>query len=310
PAVVLVLLLLMVAVTANLIGVFEVGGIGSGEKLTRKGGLAGSFWTGVLAAVVATPCTGPFMAAAMGAALLLPTGLALLIFAGLGFGLALPFLAIAFIPALRKRMPRPGAWMVRFRQWMALPMALTSLALLWLIYQIAGFSGLLIGGTASLIIFLRLWELGRKQRNGTPYKWVVIALFGITMAAALTIGEVAEAPVAQASKNGSIAFNEARLTALRADGKPVFLYFTADWCVTCKVNEKAAIDRTETSNAFRKAGIAVMVGDYTRRDADITRYLAKYGRSGVPLYLYFPPNGDAKILPQILTVDDLTVLGK
>jgi thiol:disulfide interchange protein len=290
--------------------VFEVGGIGAGEKLTRQGGLAGSFWTGVLAAVVATPCTGPFMAAAMGAALLLPTGLALLIFAGLGFGLALPFLAIAFIPALRKRMPRPGPWMVRFRQWMALPMALTSLALLWLTYQLAGFTGLMIGGAAALIILVVLFALGRKQKEGSPYKLVVMALFGIAIAAALIIGKVTMQPAGTASKAGSITFNEARLNTLRAEGKPVFLYFTADWCVTCKVNEQAAIDRAETNDAFRKAGMTVMVGDYTRRDPDITRYLAKYGRSGVPLYLYFPPNGDAQILPQILTVDDLTALTK
>ena len=310
PAVVLILLLLMVAVTANLAGLFEVGGIGAGEKLTRQGGLSGSFWTGVLAAVVATPCTGPFMAAAMGAALLLPTGLALLIFAGLGLGLALPFLAIAFIPALRKRMPRPGPWMVRFRQWMALPMALTSLALLWLTYQLAGVTGLMIGGTAALIILVGLFALGRKQKGGSPYKWVVMALFGIAIAAALIIGKVTIEPASKASKAGSITFNEARLNTLRAEGKPVFLYFTADWCVTCKVNEQAAIDRTETTDAFRKAGMTVMVGDYTRRDPDITRYLAKYGRSGVPLYLYFPPNGEAQILPQILTVDDLTALTK
>jgi thiol:disulfide interchange protein len=310
PAVVLILLLLMVAVTANLAGLFEVGGIGAGEKLTRQGGLSGSFWTGVLAAVVATPCTGPFMAAAMGAALLLPTGLALLIFAGLGFGLALPFLAIAFIPALRKRMPRPGPWMVRFRQWMALPMALTSLALLWLTYQLAGFTGLMIGGAATLIMLAGLFALGRKQKAGSPHKLVVMALFGIAIAAALIIGKVTIEPAGTASKAGSIAFNEARLNTLRAEGKPVFLYFTADWCVTCKVNEQAAIDRTETNDAFRKAGMTVMVGDYTRRDPDITRYLAKYGRSGVPLYLYFPPKGEAQILPQILTVDDLTALTK
>ncbi|RRQ51173.1 thiol:disulfide interchange protein [Sphingorhabdus wooponensis] len=311
PVIVLLLLLLMVAVTANLAGLFDVGGIGAGEKLTRKGGISGSFWTGVLAAVVATPCTGPFMAAAMGAALLLPASLALLIFAGLGFGLALPFLAIAFVPPLRKRMPRPGPWMVRFRQWMAVPMALTSLALLWLLYQLAGFSGVLIGGTAALIILSRLFELGRKQKSGSPRKIVVAAILGITVAALLIMDKAAiVAPAPQPMKEGSVAFDEERLASLRAEGKPVFLYFTADWCVTCKVNEKAAIDRTETSAAFAKAGIQTMVGDYTRRDPDITRFLAKHGRSGVPLYLYYPPNADARVLPQILTVTDLTALSE
>ena len=311
PAIVLLLLLLMVAVTANLAGVFELGGIGAGDRLTRKGGMSGSFWTGVLAAVVATPCTGPFMAAAMGAALLLPASLALLIFAGLGFGLALPFLAIAFIPLLRKRMPRPGPWMARFRQWMALPMALTSFALLWLLYQLAGFSGVLIGGTTALIILSRLFELGRKQKSGAPRKIVVGAILGITVAALLIMDNAAmEAPAQQPMKEGSVAFDEERLASLRAEGKPVFLYFTADWCVTCKVNEKAAIDRTETSAAFAKAGIRTMVGDYTRRDPDITRFLAKHGRSGVPLYLYYPPNADARVLPQILTVNDLTALSE
>ncbi|MEY3633637.1 MAG: hypothetical protein RLZZ61_47 [Pseudomonadota bacterium] len=311
PAIVLLLLLLMVAVTANLAGLFEIGGIGIGEKLTRKGGISGSFWTGVLAAVVATPCTGPFMAAAMGAALLLPASLALLIFAGLGLGLALPFLAIAFIPLLRKRMPRPGPWMVRFRQWMAVPMALTSIALLWLLYQLAGFSGLLIGGTATLIILSRLFELGRKQKSGAPYKIVIAAILGISAAAFLLMDNTAmEVPAAQPMKEGSVAFDEERLASLRAEGKPVFLYFTADWCVTCKVNEKAAIDRTETSAAFAKAGIQTMVGDYTRRDPDITRFLAKHSRSGVPLYLYYPPNAEARVLPQILTVTDLTALSE
>ena len=309
PAIVLLLLLLMVAVTANLIGLFEIGGIGAGERLTRKGGIAGSFWTGVLAAVVATPCTGPFMAAAMGAALLLPATLALLIFAGLGFGLALPFLLIAFVPALRKRMPRPGLWMVRFRQWMSVPMALTTLALLWLLYQLAGYGGLLIGGIAALMILSCLFALGRKQKGGASRKFVVATILAIAAATMLIIDNAAVVPPAtQTAKNGSLPFNEARLAALRAKGRPVFLYFTADWCVTCKVNENAAIDRTETSAAFTKAGIVVMVGDYTRRDPDITRFLTKYGRSGVPLYLYFPKDGEPRILPQILNVDDLTAL--
>jgi len=169
---------------------------------------------------------------------------------------------------------------------------------------------LMIGSAAVLMILVGLFALGRKQKDGALYKWVVMALFGIAIAAALIIGKVTIAPAGTASKAGSIGFNEARLNTLRSEGQPVFLYFTADWCVTCKVNEQAAIDRTETNDAFRKAGMTVMVGDYTRRDPEITRYLAKYGRSGVPLYLYFPPKGEAQILPQILTVDDLTALTK
>ncbi|OYY69459.1 MAG: hypothetical protein B7Y00_02625 [Sphingomonadales bacterium 17-56-6] len=308
PAVVLLLAFLMLSVTANLAGLFEIGGIGAGEKLTRKGGIAGSFWTGVLAAVVATPCTGPFMAAAMGAALLLPTALAMLIFAGLGFGLALPFLAIAFIPALRKRMPRPGAWMVRFRQWMAVPMALTTLALLWLLYQLVGLHGLAIASVAAVLLLVALFDIGRRQKKGTSRQWVLAAMFGVALVSVVAMDKAANAPVTHIAKNGNLPFNEARLAALRAEGKPVFLYFTADWCVTCKVNEGAAIDRAETVDALAKGGIVTMVGDYTRRDPDITRFLAKYGRSGVPLYLYFPKNGAARVLPQLLTVGDLTTL--
>lgn len=308
PAVILLLLLLMVAVTANLAGVFDVSGTGAGDKLTRQGGLSGSFWTGVLAAVVATPCTGPFMAAAMGAALLLPTALALVIFAGLGFGLALPFLAIAFIPALRKLMPRPGPWMVRFRQWMAVPMALTALALAWLLYQLTGANGLYLGIAAAGIVVVALFFLGRRQRRGAPLRLLTGGIVALVIATFLIVDNAAIIrPAPLASANG-VAFNESRLGALRAEGKPVFLYFTADWCVTCKVNEGAAIDRAETIQAFEQAGIVTMVGDYTRRDPDITRYLAKYGRSGVPLYLYFPPKSEAQILPQILTVADLTAL--
>lgn len=308
PAIVLLLLLLMVAVTANLAGLFEVGGIGTGDRLTRKGGIAGSFWTGVLAAVVATPCTGPFMAAAMGGALLLPTPLALLVFAGLGLGLALPFLAIAYIPALRTRMPKPGPWMAKFRKWMAVPMGLTALALLWLLGQLVGFSGWLIGGTAALVLLLRLFELGRSQRDGKPVKLVIAGLMGIAVAAAILIDTRASEP--EVSANAGEAFSESRLGELRLSGRPVFLYFTADWCVTCKVNEATAIDRTETAAAFDKARIKVVVGDYTRRDPDITRFLAKHGRSGVPLYLYYPKGGEPQVLPQILTVDMLTELAK
>lgn len=307
PFIVFILLLLMVAITANLVGLFELGAVGAGEKLARQGGAAGSFWTGVLAAVVATPCTGPFMAAAIGAALLLPSAQALLIFAGLGLGLALPFLAIAYIPALRARMPRPGPWMVKFRQWMALPMGLTALALLWLLAQLVGGAGWALGAISAAILLIAIVVIKRRQAP-------VGLLLGVTgvlaIAGNLALDRLPRPAAIQsaAAELGGEVFSEAKLAQLRDEGKPVFLYFTADWCVTCKVNEAAAIDREDTQKAFEKAGIITMVGDYTRRDPAITRFLAKHGRSGVPLYLYYPKQGEVKILPQILTVSDLTEL--
>lgn len=307
PAIVLLLLLLMVAITANLAGLFEVGGIGAGDKLARQGGVMGSFWTGVLAAVVATPCTGPFMAAAMGAALLLPTAQALVIFAGLGLGLALPFLAIAYIPALRTRMPKPGQWMNYFRKWMALPMALTAMALLWLLAQLVGASGWLVGGGAAALLLAGIVIVVRRKAPIWSILAIALAIFAVGY---LALGRL---PVPNSASEGKLhgeAFSEQKLAALRAEGKPVFLYFTADWCVTCKVNEAAAINRDQTAQAFGKAGIVTMVGDYTRRDPAITRFLAKHGRSGVPLYLYYPRDGEAQILPQVLGVDTLTELAK
>ena len=309
PVVVLLLLLLMVAVTANLAGLFEIGSIGAGSALTRKGGISGSFWTGVLAAVVATPCTGPFMAAALGAALLLPVAQASLLFAGLGFGLALPFLLLAYVPAARRMLPKPGPWLGTFRKAMAVPMGLTALALLWLLWRLMGFSGLLIGGTTSLIILLRLFEWGRNRKSGLSSKLVVAAIIGIALASTLILSNRADKLQSEGSLPGEN-FSENRLAEHRARGTPVFLYFTADWCVTCKVNEAAAIDRDETQAAFKNAGVVTLKGDFTRRDPAIARFLAKHGRSGVPLYLYYPKGGEPVVLPQILTVDTLTELVK
>jgi thiol:disulfide interchange protein len=307
PFIVFILLLLMVAITANLLGLFELGAVGAGEKLTRQGGAAGSFWTGVLAAVVATPCTGPFMAAAIGAALLLPSAQALLIFAGLGLGLALPFLAIAYIPALRARMPRPGPWMVKFRQWMALPMGLTALALLWLLAQLVGGAGWVLGTISTVILLIAIVAIKRRQ---APVGLILGVMGVLAIAGNLALDRLPRPATIRsaAAELGGEIFSEAKLAQLRDEGKPVFLYFTADWCVTCKVNEAAAIDREDARKAFEQAGVITMVGDYTRRDPAITRFLAKHGRSGVPLYLYYPKQGEAKILPQILTVSDLTEL--
>ncbi|MEP7351397.1 MAG: protein-disulfide reductase DsbD domain-containing protein [Sphingorhabdus sp.] len=309
PRVVLLLLLLMVAVTANLAGLFEIGSIGTGDRLTRIGGLGGSFWTGVLAAVVATPCTGPFMAAALGAALLLPAPQALLLFSGLGFGLALPFLAIAYVPVLQRMLPRPGSWLGTFRKIMAVPMGMTALALLWLLWRVSGVTGLLVAGGLVLVLAILLFQLGKRQRGTVPVGGLIALVVVAAIGAVTLLPNEPVAPSAQADYLKSRPFGEARLAQLRGAGRPVFVYFTADWCVTCKVNEATAIERKATVDAFKKAGIVTLKGDFTQPDPAIARFLAKHGRSGVPLYLYYPAGGQPQILPQILTVETLTGLG-
>jgi DsbC/DsbD-like thiol-disulfide interchange protein/cytochrome c biogenesis protein CcdA/thiol-disulfide isomerase/thioredoxin len=306
PRIVLALLLLMVAVTVNLFGGFELGAVTAGGTMAQKPGAQGAFWTGVLAAVVATPCTGPFMAAALGAALLLPVGQALLLFAGLGLGLALPYLAIAFLPAARRMLPKPGPWLDTFRRVMGIPMVLTVAALLWLLWRLSGGQGLLIAAGAVLLLGLLLIVYGRMQRKGSGMAGMLAIAVGLSVAA---IALLPKEPVVAAKKVDALlpseAYSEALLARYRAEGHPVFVYFTADWCVTCKVNEAAAIEREETAVAFKKAGVKVLVGDFTRADPLISRALSQYGRSGVPLYLYFGKGADAEILPQILTPDML-----
>jgi DsbC/DsbD-like thiol-disulfide interchange protein/cytochrome c biogenesis protein CcdA/thiol-disulfide isomerase/thioredoxin len=301
PGFVLFLLLLMVGITANMLGLFELGNFQVGDALTRKSGLIGSFWTGALAAIVATPCTGPFMAAALGAALLLPTFEALLLFATLGFGIALPFLAIAYVPALRARLPKPGPWLATFRKAMAVPMGLTALALLWLLWRTTGGTGLLIGLAASALL-LAVFTLRYPKSIAGRYAGVVQLMAALLVFGLAAKWLPAEAPARTASNIlPAEAFSEARLNALRAEGKPVFVYFTADWCVTCKINEAAVLEREETAKLFAAKGIAVLRGDFTKRDPAIARFLSGQGAAGVPLYLYYPKGGEAQKLPQILT---------
>ncbi|ETI64828.1 thiol:disulfide interchange protein [Sphingobium sp. C100] len=306
PRIILALLLLVTAIAFNLAGLFELRALGGGDGLAGKAGLSGAFWTGALVAFVATPCTGPFMAAAMGAALLLPLAAALAIFAGLGLGLALPFLLLAYVPALRQRLPRPGAWMGRFQQILAIPMFLTALGLAWLLGQQRGVPGMTIGLGAALLLALLLWWLGARQHGGKG-GGLVAAIAALALLAGAGAALPASAPARQESV-GAVAFDVAKLDGLRAANKPVFLYFTADWCLTCKANEAAAIDRAETRAAFDRAGVTVMVGDWTSADPAITRFLESQGRSGVPLYLWYAPGKEARTLPQLLTPATLTGL--
>jgi thiol:disulfide interchange protein/DsbC/DsbD-like thiol-disulfide interchange protein len=304
PRVILLLLLLVTAISLNLAGLFQLPSLAGGDGLARGGGTRGAFFTGALAAFVATPCTGPFLGFALGAALVLPAWGALAVFAGLGLGLALPFLLLGFVPALRRRLPRPGPWMERFQRILSVPMFLTALGLAWILGRQTGVDGMALGLAAALWLGLGLWWLGRRQ--GQSGIWLPLALVALAVLAPLPF--LRTVPAAAPGARGALAaepFSETRLAQLRAAGTPVFLYFTADWCLTCKVNERAAIAQAEVAQAFRSKGIRVMAGDWTRGDEAIGRFLERHGRSGVPLYLYYAPGRAPELLPQILTVGRL-----
>lgn len=314
PGVVALLLLLAVAITANFMGLYELPGLsiesGGGAA---KSGWVGAFGTGLLAAFVATPCTGPFMAAAVGAALVLPAWAAMAVFAALGFGLALPFLLLGFVPALRRLLPKPGAWMERFRRAMAVPMGLTVLALCWLAWRLGGPT--YAGGAVALavLVVVMLIAIGRTQRKGlSSAKWALpgsVVLAALALAVTPRLATAGPGGAVEAGLLDAKPFSEAALAKARAEGKPVFAYFTADWCLSCKVNEAAAIERDTTRDAFRKAGVVVLVGDWTRRDPKITSFLSQQGAAGVPLYLWYPAKAaEPQKLPQVLSADFMAKL--
>ncbi|MES2054747.1 MAG: thioredoxin family protein [Pseudomonadota bacterium] len=306
PRMILLLLLLTVAIALNLGGLFE---LPTPAFVGNAGGIGGAFATGALAAFIATPCTGPFMGVALGAALILPWPAALAVFAGLGLGLALPFLALGFVPALRKRLPRPGAWMEIFRHVLSVPMWLTAIALAWVLGRQAGINGMTLGLIAALAIALVLWVAGRRQARGLGFG--IVATLALLAVAGGSIAFVERSGAAPVQAAGTEAFSEKRLAALRAEGRPVFAYFTADWCLTCKVNEAAAIDVASTRDAFASGKVAVLVGDWTDGDPVLGRFIEQHNRAGVPLYLYYAPGAvEPQVLPQVLTPGLLSALVK
>ncbi len=313
PRVVAGLLILVTAISLNLAGLFELGSFGGGDSLASKPGAAGSFWTGALAAFVATPCTGPFMAAALGAALVLPPAAGLVVFAGLGFGLALPFLAIGFIPALRRRLPKPGAWMATFRHLLSLPMFATSLGLAWLLGRQAGVGGMAVGLGGAVAAGLALWWFGGRQRDfATGWPPLVTALaVSVLAVAAVTPGMSAPHGSSTTDAPAGLAaapFSEAALASLQASHTPAFVYFTADWCLTCKVNERGALSDPAVAAAFRAKGVKTLVGDWTSNDPVLGRFIRAHNRAGVPLYLFYHADGRVEALPQVLTAGTLTAL--
>jgi thiol:disulfide interchange protein len=316
PIVVGALALIMLLVALNLSGVFEANlpGQNAGGSLASKSGMVGAFFTGALAVVVAAPCTAPFMATALGFALTQSAPGALLVFLGLGLGFAAPFVAIAFIPGLLRRLPRPGAWMDTLRHVLAFPMYGTAAWLLWVFTLQAGSGALASLLAASVLVGLFAWLIGTTQRVGKPLVPGVFAMIAAGLAVAcLVFGAKQTAPAAAepAAATASAApgaeapsqpYTPQKLADLRAQGKPVFVNFTAAWCVTCQVNERLALGAGSVAKAIKDTGTTYLIADWTNHDSAIAKMLADHGRAGVPLYLvYGAGGGDPVVLPQLLT---------
>jgi thiol:disulfide interchange protein DsbD len=310
PVFVAAMVWLLFAIGLNLSGVYQVGGamVGAGQGLAGRAGHIGSFFTGLLAALVATPCTAPFMGVAIAAALSAPAVLTVAVFVAMGFGLAAPYLLMAALPGIAHVLPRPGRWMEIVRQGLAFPMYAAAAWLLWVVDQEAGSGGVL--GTAAGLVLLGFaaWALGVSQTASGQGRRVGQAACLAAGLAALTVLPGITAASTPADEAAEV-FSPARLAALQAEGRPVFVNLTAAWCVTCLVNERVALAPAAVRAAFAAHHVAYLKGDWTRQDPQITAFLHQAGREGVPLYLiYAPGNPVPTVLPQILT--ESTVLSE
>lgn len=289
-------------------GVIEIGtGImGVGSELTEKDGYTGSFFTGVLASVVASPCTAPFMGAALGFAFTQPMPVALTVFVALGLGMALPFLLISFIPALANKLPRPGAWMLTFRQFLAFPLYATAVWLLWVLGRQTSVDAMAMIVLGCVFVAAAAWMYQRQSDSNWRYveiAAVIVCIVGIVSLLSSSLFQPQQGAVAVAEGENFEAYSDARLAQLRENGQPVFVNMTASWCITCLVNERVALGSDTITEAMAEKGVTYLKGDWTNNDPAITEVLKRYQTSGVPLYLMYPadPSQPAEILPQILT---------
>uniref|UniRef100_UPI003AEFF472 protein-disulfide reductase DsbD family protein n=1 Tax=Parasutterella excrementihominis TaxID=487175 RepID=UPI003AEFF472 len=287
----------------NLAGAFEFSGVrisSSGQASSNS--LAGSFATGILAVVVASPCTAPFMGAALGFALSATALESFVVFICLGLGMSLPWLLLALFPCLTAWLPHPGRWMGIFRTVMAIPMALTALWLFWVLWQQVSLSALGAYLCAAALLTLALILYGRLQFGKAASKGVMELAFALCAGAYA----VAASPLldrAPAEVHTADAWSPAAVQAALDEGRPVFVDFTASWCVTCQANKLAVLDRDNVQKAFKEHNVKFFIADWTNRNAEISKTLESFGRTGVPLYLLYAPDGTAKILPELLTQD-------
>ncbi|WP_454828774.1 protein-disulfide reductase DsbD family protein [Pseudoxanthomonas wuyuanensis] len=306
PLVIGLLAYVMFAVGLSLSGVFAIGYrlAGAGAALTRRSGPAGDFFTGVLAVVIASPCTAPFMGAALAFAFASPTPLALMVFAALGLGLALPFLLIGFVPALANRLPRPGAWMETLKHALAFPMYLTAIWLLWVLGKQRGVDALALVLAGMVLLAAGLWWFQRVRLNTAPLQRALAVLLAASALVPLAMAQrlPREASAGAQLAAGTVAYSAERLAALRAEGRIVFVDMTADWCVTCKANERAVINTDAFGELMQQHDAVLMQGDWTNVDPAITAFLESHKAVGVPLYVVYPRNGGAgEVLPTVLT---------
>jgi len=318
PLFVALMIYILFAVGLNLSGAFSFGFqlAGVGSDLQSRPGYAGSFFTGALATVVATPCTAPFMASAIGFAVTQPWHVSFAVFEALGLGLAFPFLLATAVPGMHRFLPKPGIWMVRLKQFLAFPVYATAVWLVYVLSEEAGESAASAVLAGAVMIAFAAWLYDAAwSSGGALHRWAVAVSAATALGAFALLGLVTEAdsqrPTPTAADPYWQPFSRARLDELRAGGMPVFVDFTAAWCITCKVNERIVLGDAAVRKALLDAGVATLRADWTRQDPEITRELEANGRLGVPLYLFYPKpklGGNRPspiVLPQILSMDSL-----
>jgi thiol:disulfide interchange protein len=309
PAVIAALAALFTLIGLNLAGLFQFGAFlpSSVASLEARHPVVNSFLSGVLAVAIASPCTAPFMGASLGFAIGLPAQQALLVFAAIGVGMAVPYLAASWVPAIARLLPRPGAWMDTFRKFMAFPMFATVAWLVWVLGQQSGIDG--AGALLGLLIAMSMvvWALTLQGRSR-----VVVASISLASLALLAWAagpNITKIPAAeQAVRNdgsGWQAWEPGRVDQLLASGQPVFVDFTAAWCVTCQYNKKTTLERPDLLAELSQKKIALLRADWTRRDPAITAALAQLGRNGVPVYVFYGRNQPPIVLSEVLSVDDV-----
>jgi thiol:disulfide interchange protein DsbD len=308
PWFVAALALLFTLIALNLAGWFELGNFLPQRWLQAQARHpdADALLSGLLAVAVASPCTAPFMGAALGAALGMPAAQTLIIFAALGLGLALPYLLASHFPALARRMPRPGAWMQTLRQLLAFPMIATVLWLGWVLAQQTSIDALIALLAVLLALSLLVWGWQRVQ--GARLRWLaLLALLlplGLTSAWFASSLEAASTPTPAGSANSSgpwAPWTPERLNAELAAGRTVFVDFTAAWCVTCQVNKRSTFADAKVMRAFETKNVITLRADWTRRDPAITEALARLGRQGVPVYVFYRPGQPPTLLSELLS---------